>query len=146
MKTMLGLISLAAPTNAAIVKDIVALTEFLLLQQQQYRPISENYLAYYCYETYETPLPSGSTLMIVPKVSAVPPTATESQRIEMATDHIRIAKYESSADETFKRLVLPLRAMDGNSRPRCDERWKKFKGESLLLLQCCYSLTSAQEF
>lgn len=137
MKTMLDIVSLAAPTNTKIVNDIRVLTEFLHLQQQQYRPISDNYLTYYGYETIATALPGGSTSIIVSKLSAVPPTATDSQRIELPADHIRIAKFESAVDETFQALVLPVQATADDSRRRCQERWQKFKGELPFYGQCC---------
>jgi hypothetical protein len=134
LKTLLGVISLAAPTNKEIIKDSATLTDFLLLQQQQYRSVSDNYLTYYGYETKATPLPGGSDLIIVPKVSAVPPSATESQCIEMTADHVGIAKYETVVDETFQCLALPVQAIAEDSRARCQKRWKKFRGELLL---CC---------
>lgn len=79
-KTMLGVLSLVVPTNTEIVNDIRALIGFLLVQQQQYRPISNNWLTYYGYETKTTPLRGGSTSMIVSKTSVVPLTLQKPSR------------------------------------------------------------------
>lgn len=144
MKTMLDLISITLPTNTRIVKDIRTLTDFLLLQQQQYRSISGNYVTYYGFETKPTPLPVGLTSVIVSELSAVPPTAPASQRIEMSTNHTRISKFDSVADENLQRLVSPIRTIAQDSQRRCQERWQKFKGQSLSL-PMFQLMTSPQE-
>jgi hypothetical protein len=140
MKTMLGLMSLVAPTETETVKDISVLTDFLLLQQQQYRPISSNYLTYYGYETKATRLPGGSSSIIVSTASAVPPSATEAQRVEMPADHIGIAKFGGVGEEAFQRLMSPIRAIAEDSKGRYKERWKKFKCEFLPCCECYHSL------
>jgi hypothetical protein len=137
LKMLLDMMSLFASSTSRVVTDMKPLTDFLLIQQQQYRPISDQYLTYYCYETEPTMLPGGSATVIVPTASAVPPSATEAQRIEMTTDHIGIAKFESIGDGNFQRLVLAVKAIAADSRRRCQERLRKFKGERLPRCQIC---------
>jgi hypothetical protein len=129
MKTILDIMSIFAPSNAQALKDIRLLTDFLLLQQQQYRPISNNYLTYNFYETKKTRLLGGSSALLVPQISAVPPTASKSQQIEMPTDHIGIAKLLGQPDCTFERVVKPLEHIANTSQTSCQHRWDKFKGE-----------------
>lgn len=139
MKTLLDLWSLFAPSTSHVVSDMKSFADFLFLQQQQYRSISNLYPTYYCHETKPILLPSGSRAVIVSKVSAVPPTAAESQRVEMSTDHIGLAKFENVADENFQRLISPVQSIARCSHMHCRERWRKFKGESVGLFSCQYS-------
>jgi hypothetical protein len=111
--------------------DIRMLTDFLLMQQQQYRPISGNYRTYYICETEATSLPGGVSTVLVPELSAVPPTAPPCQAIQVETDHIGIAKYNDIADCNFQRLVRPLQTMTEDAHRRQQDRWNKFKGGAL---------------
>lgn len=129
MKTLLDMMSLFAPSTTHVVADMKTLADFLLLQQQQYRPISAQYLTYYCFENEPTLLPGGSAAVIVSQVSAVPPSATKSQRIEMHADHIGISKFESVDDRSFQALIAPVQAIVEDSCKRCQEHWQRFQGE-----------------
>jgi hypothetical protein len=144
MKTLLDMMSLFAPSTTHVVADMKTLADFLLLQQQEYRPVSAQYLTYYCFENEPTLLPGGSATVIVSQVSAVPPSATESQRIEMHADHIGIAKFESVGDGSFQRLISPIQAIVQASLMRCREGWQRFNGELLLSRRSYHCLPVAK--
>jgi hypothetical protein len=126
MKAILSAMSLTQPSQTHVVEDIRPLADYLLAQQQQYRPLQDQYETYFCYETRELRLPGGSTALIVPKVSAVPPTASQDRQIAMPADHVGIAKFETPEDAGFRLLVDSLKASMKGAFGRSEHRWDAF--------------------
>lgn len=126
MMAVLGIMSLAMPSRTQVVEDVRPLAESLLVLQQQYRPLQDQYKTYYGYETREQRLPGGTTALIVSRESAVLPTAFKYQQIAMPADHVGIAKFEAETDPAFQLLVDALKVlMDGASK-RIRNRWGSF--------------------
>jgi hypothetical protein len=123
MQSLLDLTSVAASANTRLVKDINALT-----RQQQYRSIANNYLTYFGYETKATILPGRPSSVIVPKSSALPPSCSPSETIELSTDHVRLSKFEDESDNNLQLLLTTVQSMVEGIQLRARERWDNFRG------------------
>jgi hypothetical protein len=142
MKAVLDILSLAEAYNTRVLKDLRSLSDFLHLQQQLYKPISNGLTTYFCYETVETRLPCGISRLLVPFSSAVVEDASHAGSIAIPKDHAGISKFEGFADNAFMDLASALRTLVGDaSKRQASEAYQQghleFTGNSVTTILRC---------
>ncbi|KAF8525528.1 hypothetical protein BU17DRAFT_83773 [Hysterangium stoloniferum] len=100
--------SIYGQVNQALTKDLVAHSEMLQDQISDYNSISGNYPTKFYYESYETKLKGGDTLLLVPKWSAVVPGAVNVEPIALGSDHVNLIRFPDKDDEDYKTVMRAI--------------------------------------
>jgi hypothetical protein len=132
MKAVLNILSLGSPYNPKLLNDLSSVSDFSELQQQLYKPISDRYLTYCCYETKKTRLPGKPSVLIVPLSCASISGAADTTTLALPEDHSGISKFGSYSSESFQLLRVALTRLDESSVERTKRRWQESKGDGCL--------------
>jgi hypothetical protein len=133
MDTLLSLHSVFSPTRVRLVRDVKPLSDFIHIQLEQFRSLSNYYAIWFCYETLKTPLPGGTSVVVVPRASAVIDGDRDIRELALPKDHIGIAKPNSMSDSAFRMLARVFEDLARSGNARCEERWTRYSGVKFLL-------------
>ena len=129
-KILLKLLSVSMSTNDKVLKHIDKYSEFLSMQLSQFTSISNDFEIKCFYETYPTPLPIG-TSVIVPTHSAVIQGVPDAEAIGIKKNHRAMVRYEASTDDDFQtvstHILFMCRTAWRHVRTNWDS-WKRIQG------------------
>ena len=142
-----NLASIFANTNREILEHLSKNSEWLEYQQALFLPISSRFETVYFYETYPTPLPGGSALLvrfsevsvpeipfgyeltilfqIVPKHSACIPGAVGAAKIAIFSDHTNMVKFTGAQDDGFRKVSGELSIMLKKAPQIIEANWEE---------------------
>ncbi|KAF5632700.1 eukaryotic translation initiation factor 3 [Fusarium sp. NRRL 52700] len=118
--------SIVSHTNKRILSKMERNSEWLQELQSDYNAISQEFETIFFYETIKMDVGIMS-LLIVPKHSAVVSGARNSEEIPLIADHSSMAKFTTSEDDGFKKLVNKLRIFVNVAKPKIVENWKDWE-------------------
>jgi hypothetical protein len=121
-KRLVNLASIFVKTNDKLLNILERDSEALQQQLGQYAPISGDFETKFAFETRATPLTFGSSIVVVPKSSAVIPGHVDAEPIAIMDDHINMVKFSSQNSE-FKRVTGHLKLMAEKAPTKVQENW-----------------------
>ncbi|MCJ1433791.1 hypothetical protein MMC27_003156 [Xylographa pallens] len=124
-KLVLRVASVALNTNDRAMKHLEQHSEWLETQLGQYSAISQDFDTTFLYESYPTPLPLGSSI-IVPKASATVLGTENTESIEVRKNHHTMVKFEVATDADFQVVSSRLVIMNERAECRVRENWAKW--------------------
>ncbi|KAI9782390.1 MAG: hypothetical protein M1839_005263 [Geoglossum umbratile] len=120
-KILVNAASIFAQSNTHVLRHLERDSEWLQQQLGQYAPISGEFVTKFAFETYETPLPFGGSIMVVPKSSAVVPGAVNAELVAIMANHTEMVRYRSADDEGFKKVSGHLQLMVQDLRSKMED-------------------------
>jgi hypothetical protein len=121
-KRLVGIASIFVKTNDRLLNILERDSEALQQQLGQYTPISGDFETKFAFETKATPLAFSSSIIVVPKASAVIPGQVDAESIAIMDNHINMVKFSSQNSE-FKRVAGHLMLMAKKAPTKVQENW-----------------------
>jgi hypothetical protein len=121
-KRLVGIASIFVKTNNHLLDVLERDSETLQQQLGQYTPISSGFETKFAFETKATPLALGSSIIVVPKASAVVPGQVDAEPIAIMDNHINMVKFSSQNDE-FKRVAGHLMLTAEKAPTKVQDNW-----------------------
>jgi hypothetical protein len=122
-KRLVGVASIFVKTNDRLLNILERDSEALQQQLGQYTPISGDFDTKFAFETKATPLALGSSIIVVPKASAVVPGQVDAEPIAIMNNHIDMVKFSSQNDE-FRRVAGHLKLMAEKAPEKVQGNWR----------------------
>ncbi|KAJ4509984.1 hypothetical protein HRR83_007625 [Exophiala dermatitidis] len=110
--------------NDSAVKELGAHSQWLEHQTNQFNTIRHSFRIRNCYETMETRLGRGPSL-IVPKWSAAPP-AWDTEAVGINRNHITLTKFTSTGDQAYQRIRDVLMLMTRDAEATVKRNWDEW--------------------
>ncbi|MCJ1439073.1 hypothetical protein MMC27_008464 [Xylographa pallens] len=120
---LITIASVFVNTNNNMLHHLERDSEEVQRLMRDYAPISGDFRTKFAYEILPTRLPTGTSIMVVPKASAVLPGLADVEAIALYKDHSNLIKFESQDDEGYKKLSGHLFLMAENAAPVIRARW-----------------------
>ncbi|OXV11944.1 hypothetical protein Egran_00299 [Elaphomyces granulatus] len=126
-KVLVNIASIFRHTNTAILEHLEKDSAWLEIQLEQYKSISSEVFTIFCFESYPTPLPVGTSMMIVSKASAVVPGMRDAESVEIRKDHINLVKFRHSSDDDFQTVAGHLSLMCEGAQTKVAQNWENWE-------------------
>jgi hypothetical protein len=123
-KRLVDVASMLVSTNDNLLKILARDSETLQAQLSQYQPISSDFVTKFAYESYPTPLAFGKAIVVVPKSSAVVPSAVDAEAIAVNANHHDMVKFSSETDEGFETVAGHLMLMAERACSKVSRNWE----------------------
>ncbi|KAF2705193.1 hypothetical protein K504DRAFT_388600, partial [Pleomassaria siparia CBS 279.74] len=124
-KLLVNVASVFVAADDRLLKHLERDSETLQQQLGQYGQISGEFMTKFAYEVYKTPVAWGSSIMVVPRASAVLPGAADAEPIAIHTDHINMVKFTSKEDNGYETVSGHLQIMVQSAEMAITLRWNK---------------------
>lgn len=120
--------SMLVNTNPAMLQHLQRDSEEVQRLLRDFAPISNDFCTKFAYETLITPLPTGTSIWVCPKASAVIPGLADAEAIAIHRDHSNMVKFTSADDDGYKKLSGHILLMVGRASIEIRTRWARSSG------------------
>ncbi|MCJ1453499.1 hypothetical protein MMC28_003846 [Mycoblastus sanguinarius] len=124
-ETMLKVASIFIKADNKILKHLERDLEWLQQQLGQYAPVSSDFVTKFAYETLPTPTVIGQSIMVVPKASAVVPSAADAEPVAIPANHLDMVKFASREDRGYRTVSGHLQIMAEEAPTVISTRWEE---------------------